>query len=810
MDNEFAGIVKGALLHDIGKVVQRAQDNPIKKKHTQWGYDWMKENGVDDSIALSAIAHHYEKDDDYALNNNKGLIWYQSDNLSSSERKGKEKLEEAVWHSQIAIASPFSKINNPNNLDKKPPLTYLPLIQDNQIDETLSEEPVYSKDAYKRILDAFEEDFNSNEVPKPHSINFLLMLFEKHFSSVPSITLRIYEGLKREEIKGKHPDISFYDHSKLAAAIAGCMYHYYKETYQEKWNNNELLKDEILNVPKENKPYLLIGGDISGVQRFIYTITSKGALKSLKGRSFYLELLSEYIISELIEALRLTRCNLIFSGGGHFYILSHNTASAEVAVNDLKAKIDEYLFEEYKGSLQLHIAYEGFHPDEFSNASGLWSRLSEKLERAKRTKWPHRLYDVLKVEMPHDDCLTQYCEVCFREDLPLNELYVGDENLSVCAPCKTQYELGEALKRISKGKSPVLYRFDSVPEDYTIKINNAYYLLKTGWDKSIHQDAKEVFRINDFTAKHYSHPASICLLIGLYQHEKLHELLDVRDVFGINRVAVLRMDVDNLGKIFSQAVPKEDRTFSRMASISRRLNKFFRFYLNGIVEGKAIDAPTDVTGRSVKTKGRMLSVVYAGGDDLFLIGHWLDVTEAAFDINKCFKRYTGNPFLTISGGIALNHEKYPVYQYAKDAAEAEDQAKIYKAGHTPKNAITLFGSRVFKWDKQSAEKVLGRVKFFTKFLLLRSDHLMVDEGKLPKTFYYRLLALARRFNENGILVLPKAAYLVSRAITDKCNPEDILELKEVVMKHDKEEWGITETATMWTLMLMRKGGGENV
>jgi CRISPR-associated protein Csm1 len=801
MVKEFESVVLGALLHDIGKVIQRASDNPTLKKHTEWGYEWLMKN-LNDRIAVNApIAHHYTKDDDYVFTSNIGLIWYQSDNLASFERKGieKEKLEEGEWHSKIAIASPFSRIRNPNNHNEKAPLTFLPLRKlDDGIPEALENEPSITTEDYKNLWEDFQRDFHNPEVQKPHSIEFLLMLYEKHFSMVPSITMRIYDGLKKEEIKEKHPDISLYDHSKLTAAIAGCLYHYYRETFPEKWNRNELLKDEILNVPQNVFPYMLIGGDISGVQRFIYTITSKGALKSLKGRSFFLELLAEHFVSELIKCLNLTRCNLIFSGGGHFYILAHNTPSTREAIRVIKTRFDEYLFREFKGYLQLHLETIEFHPDEFRNASRIWSGLSERIEASKKRKWQDRLNDVLKIETQHGDCLTDSCNICFREDLPLFELHEEDETIKVCEPCKAQFNLGQELIKISKKHYPVLYKLANKPEGDYIKIEDFYYQLKTGWNKDLHKDAITVYRINDFTAKHYSHPNSVYLPLGIYQHDKLKELCDASTTFGIKRIAVLRMDVDNLGKIFSQAVPEEDRTFSRMASISRGLNNFFKYFLNNIVEGKEIKDPIDVTTRGIKENGRMLSIVYSGGDDLFIIGNWMDVTEASFDIAHYFRKYTGNPFMTISGGIAVNHEKYPVYQYARSAERAEGMAK-----KDFKDAITLFDKMTFKWA--IAEKVIERVKFFCRFLKPNGNSLAIDEDKLPKTFFYRLLALSRRFTEDGVLILPKAAYLISRARL-KGDAQDNLKIKEVVMNNNKEEWRITETATLWTLMMMR--GGE--
>ncbi len=802
MTNDLISIVKGALLHDIGKAIQRSSYDPTLKRHTEWGFDWLKDNLDDNVAANAAITHHYTND--FVFKTNKGLIWYQADNLASSERKGveKEKLEEGRWYSKIAITSPFSRIRNPNNHNDKAPLTFFPLRRlDNGIAEALENEPSIKTEDYKNLWEEFKRDFYTEEVQKPHSIDFLLMLYEKHFSRVPSITMRIYDGLKKEEIKEKHPDISLYDHSKLTAAIAGCMYHYYKETYPEKWNSNDLLKDEILNVPQNVNPYLLLGGDISGVQRFIYTITSKGALKSLKGRSFFLELLAEHFVSELIKCLNLSRCNVIFSGGGHFYILSYNTPSAKEAIRVLKTRYDEYLFYEFKGQLQLHLETIEFHPDEFKDASRIWSGLSERFESSKKRKWQDRLNDVLKIETQHEDCLTDSCNICFREDLPLSYLQEEEEILKVCEPCKAQFNLGQELLRISKRDYPVLYKLTNMPEGDYIKIEDFYYQLKTGWDKDLHKDAITVYRINDFTAKHYSHPNSVYLPLGLYQHEKLEELTDASTTFGIKRIAVLRMDVDNLGKIFSQAVPEEDRTFSRMASISRGLNNFFKYHLNDIVEGREIKDPIDVATRGIKENGRMLSIVYSGGDDLFIIGNWLDVTEASFDIARYFRKYTGNPFMTISGGIAANYEKYPVYQYARDAEEAEGMAK-----RDFKDAITLFNKMTFKWT--TAEKVIERVKFFCKFLKPNGNSLSIDEDKLPKTFFYRLLALSRRFTEDGVLILPKAAYLISRARL-KGDAQDNLKIKEVVMNNNKEEWRITETATIWTLMLMRKGGDEN-
>ncbi len=810
MNNEFFTIPKGALLHDIGKVVQRASENPTSKKHSQWGYDWLIKHNFREEVALASLAHHYHED--YTFKSNISLIWYQADNLASGERKKEDKdFEEAEWHKEVLLASPFFRVRDPVELKPVERLSYLSLKKDLTVETVIydeSESPASQKE-YESLLKNFEEDLKFGK-ENDYPLDFLLMLYQKHFSSVPSITSKVYERMTREEIKEKHPDISLYDHSKLTAAIAGCMYHYYRETYPQRWEQ-EVLKDEILEIPQNTKPYLLIGGDISGIQKFIYTITSKGALKSLKGRSFYLELLTEHIISELIKALNLSRCNIIFAGGGHFYILSHSTPSAYKAIGSVKEKINRFLLNEFQGELQVHIAYEPFHPDVFTNkkdkeqdVSSLWSSLTGKLEGLKKKKWEDHLHKVLEVKMSHT--LTDSCEICFRDDILLRPLVSEDEEVSVCQPCFDQFHLGKMLLKFSKKDYPVIYKFGNQPDvDNFIKIDNRYYVFG-GYQENLAQEAETIYRINDFEPVHYTHPEAVHLPLGIYQHHNMEELSDVSSIYGIKRIGVLRMDVDNLGKIFSQTVDPEDRTFSRMAVISRRFNEFFKYYLNNIVEAKEIDSPVDIADRGVKNTGRKLSIVYSGGDDLFIIGHWLEVIEASIDINRYFRKFTGNPYITISGGIAINYEKYPVYQFARDAGKAEEKAKEYREDRNDrtKNAILFFKDLPFKWSHM--RRVLEKFKLFTGFLDKQKDHFIVNERKLPKTFFYRLLSLARRFRDEKVLILPKAAYLISRAKFEDTTPEEELKLKEVIMTTNEFEWKVTEAVTLLILMMMR--GGE--
>ena len=150
----------------------------------------------------------------------------------------------------------------------------------------------------------------------------------------------------------------------------------------------------------------------------------------------------------------------------------------------------------------------------------------------------------------------------------------------------------------------------------------------------------------------------------------------------INRIAVLRSDVDNLGKAFIFGF-KEQRdgkiitdsirkyeTISRTATLSRHLSMFFKYYINSIL----------------RDKNRNALIVYSGGDDMFIVGSWNDIIDLAGDIRKAFVKYT-NGTLSISAGIGIYPHSFPISRIAEEVGELENAAKTKDEF---KNKVTLF------------------------------------------------------------------------------------------------------------------------
>jgi CRISPR-associated protein Csm1 len=149
------------------------------------------------------------------------------------------------------------------------------------------------------------------------------------------------------------------------------------------------------------------------------------------------------------------------------------------------------------------------------------------------------------------------------------------------------------------------------------------------------------------------------------------------------------MDVDNLGQIFINGFSQQQRTYSRYTALSRNLDYFFKGYLSHLWQKKPY---CDYS-----------SIVYAGGDDLFIVGKWDEMIRMAEEIKNDFREWTcHNPGLSLSGGIAVVPVKFPVMKGAGEAGEAEELAKEHKIQYAQKkakekNAFTLF-SYPLHWE----------------------------------------------------------------------------------------------------------------
>lgn len=484
---------------------------------------------------------------------------------------------------------------------------------------------------------------------------------------------------------GGDTDVSLYDYTRVQAALAVCLADQPAET---------------------DDAALLIGGDVSGVQNWLYTIGSEGAAKSLRGRSVYLQLLSEVVALWLIDKLALPSCNLLYVGGGNFYLLAPVGAAAQL--DDLQVEITRRLLKMHNGALAVVVGSTKLTKTELQDQQirEAWSKVNVDIGRRKQQRF---------VELPDDaemaaaigsalagsGKLEDSCLVCRRPIASEEDARKVEDNRRVCELCCSFEELGNQLR---DAEFMVVSRLQETEADSVMEWNaglrqffgyDVQFLPydQTG-ERSWQRQPSDFVRIYFWQQKQPTliefpgnpDPASTIWLyrpLAQAAPEKAGRIatIDELQTEGIDRWGVLRMDVDRLGAIFQEGIPATN--LSRVVGLSAMLRLFFEGYAPRLAMEMNEAAPN-------------VYLMYAGGDDLFIVGGWSHLPELAWQVRKALVEFAvGNPNVTISGGISLALSKrYPIYQAASDAGKAESMAK--RAG---RNSIAFLGQAV-KWESE--------------------------------------------------------------------------------------------------------------
>ena len=109
-----------------------------------------------------------------------------------------------------------------------------------------------------------------------------------------------------------------------------------------------------LETDDKNQSICLLAGDMPGIQRVLYTITSKGAAKTLRGHSAYLLLLNDCLVRVVLKYFELPQANVVFNAGGNFLIVA--PADAERKIGALTEEINEKLLDLHRGDIFLALA----------------------------------------------------------------------------------------------------------------------------------------------------------------------------------------------------------------------------------------------------------------------------------------------------------------------------------------------------------------------------------------------------------------------------------------------------------------------
>ena len=548
----------------------------------------------------------------------------------------------------------------------------------------------------------------------------LLHLLHKYTVSLPNPTSYL-------------PDVSFYDHAKMTAAMAICF-------------------DQTDNT---NAPFLLVKADMSGIQAYIYDIVSKGAAKNLKGRSFYVQLLSDAVLRYLLKEFDLPQANIVYNSGGNFLLLVPNTAGNKTKVDNLEKEIAKKLFAAHKTSIAVIIDFvEVVAKDLIDGTQEITKILADKIDEKKKRKFANHIKnsysslfdaqdvkpqdkitgedveegdekamlqfkrDVLfqsKDDEPADFALSNlksdlklltFQQICLGRRLKKADyLVVANQSLTFANNEEPKYQINPAelgiyyylaedksdLENVKKTNTDVglqIYSFNElnfIPTKPNTKHQYGFMLYGGNeaptfeYNYKDSDDKDEKYHAGD--TKTFSH---LTLRLGYDQKTN-----GAGNLASIKRLGVMLLDVDGLGTVFKE---KNFDSLAQYAAFSRHLDYFFLGYINTL------------WGENEQFK-RHIQVIYAGGDDVFIVGRWDLIIDFAELLQtqllawSCQTSMAQQPKISLSGGIATVTHKFPIMKAAAMAGKAEGKAKAYsipkkddEKEDKKKNAITLWNT----------------------------------------------------------------------------------------------------------------------
>ena len=831
LENMEQVVSLAGLLHDFGKFTNRSS-NYVKNiknkeyktfKHSVLSKEFicfLEENNIIESSELLenlkelVLKHHESKNFSKAnlsvknIENEKlqriGNIIASSDNYSASERRDEpvEDDKENIRWMRKPLNPIFETISLKNDVNEKKTSNFVYKLN------TLNYETIFSKEltnetnkdsfrenseeeVYKHICSFFEEikkiDSNSYDI----FFSQLYLLMEKYMWCVASDT------------QINISDISLFDHLKSTSALALASYKYYKE--------NNILENETQPL-KKTEQFKVLVGDVSGIQNFIYDgIKSEGAAKILRGKSFFVKMISDAIALYIIKEFELSLTNIILTAGGKFYILLQNTSDSMKKVEKIKEKLNNYLYKEFFGQLFVNIVTIEANGDEIAKK---FTKILEKGNRELNWQKDKRFFNQIK-------------------ENPIFDVGYRDDGTTALDRLNEKFkEMGGQIPKARFIGIRYNYKADN-KETFEVIENMSIQFFKSKKDINIsgkNEKIDLVISLNNVEIVE-NYP-TISRFISNYAplEEEKNSLKSFEDISnaatGNKKIAVYKADVDNLGMIFSIGLKKkknvsdeeleeEDeknkktdfRSISRISTLSRNMEYFFSYWMNSIFEtGKA----EIWLGNKIKKEIDFsnIYVLYSGGDDLVIIGPWDKIIYVSYFIRKKFEEFvTENEEITLSGGIAISHPKLKIINGINMAGELEEKAKEIDKD---KNALTLF-DRSFKWDEfekifefaEKLQKIYGNREergIITQAFLYRclnytemaeklyKSLLEIDNNsKAGKNLDFSLLTYISKFEyDYGRNILPKLEELESKAKKSKEDEEKIEIIKELRNKFIEE------------------------
>ncbi len=389
----------------------------------------------------------------------------------------------------------------------------------------------------------------------------------------------------------------------------------------------------------------LIKGDISGIQGFIFNVKSDGAARSLKGRSFFLKILLEVGMRLVFDSYDVPDAEReaakVSTSGGNFILKLE--LPDDHKINEIQKVLTKSL--QLTGLNMMLCAVAA--TDDFKESK-------ERLSRAIRER---------KYQLWQDDFST-FTDFEKEKILAFYNERGGEKKKNNWSDLTNALKENKHVSIQKKWNDALIHEFDIKNHiirfaGYEVRFN------RKGEGIDLENHLEKLFPLD--------HKKDIISFENL-----------TKNGYGIRKLAVLAMDVDNLGALVEEIEDLEEHR-----ELDKKLSHFFNIQIR------------DLINKSYKNE---VYTVTAGGDDSYFVGKWNTMIDLAIDLKRAFHKEFAkersevlekkNKDLTISAAVTIVHPKFPVIRFAQ---MVDDALKSAKQDHPDSRGnVSIFGE-VIKW-----------------------------------------------------------------------------------------------------------------
>ncbi len=500
--------------------------------------------------------------------------------------------------------------------------------------------------------------------------------------------------------------------------------------------------------------YLLVKGDLTGIQDYIYSDiqpNKAGGLgklsKRLRARSILVSLLTDFIANVILRELGRESWHLLFAGGGHFNLLLPDDADTKTRLKVLNEDLSRAMRQRFGVHLELIIAWVNCKADIRENASHYFEEVNAERDKLKKRQHLGELDNLFKEEIKQDKAAKEerekreqriggafpkqhfLLEIMSKKPLEHHEReHSGD--LVLAEFDGLSYHTLIAVKSLNHGDDDYsAHKFltknkgRDIEYAHILAINNTDFLPKESWKEKGEFDFPISFGFR-FLGKNAPRPLKenskeedeSCDIIDFESIAKIGQEAQKKGE-GFLRLGAMMLDVDNLGLIFSHGL--QGASLARIITLSRELNYFFTAHFDA------------------RAKEHRVYVVYSGGDDAFAVGKWDMLIRFAKVLREDFQRFISyeenqNKDVHFSAGLFMSNPFYPIGRFYRDTKTLQEKAK-----GGDKNQVDVF-DYTLNWGSFTDKIGLGDM---FRDVLEKGE--TASGRKFSASFAYRIMQLVK-------------------------------------------------------------------